>query len=884
MVQYGGPEVLFVIDNVHAAEAFTGSLFDEWRSRADGSTLLLSGRHVSPDPWRGVGDELHDLGEGVIRLRVNPNDVFGTYRRLASRIVAEPPSPTRFLSQRWSELFRGDLVAFGAALSARQSVEQLFPDLSSADAVDGVRARYVAAPGSSPAALEALNSVAALGVLELASSPAVADIGLLEPWLSGGALVRVGAAVVPIHSGLARLLLAALGRPELDVERLAASSYRDRSLPRAIARRLAEHETHKGVRAYLAAVVRAGDWVQLLPDALDDFAQIVVAVHEAAGVDWASIDEALAGAVEWAHAAESASTFALAPTIALCGRNLPRCSAELQRRLFPAERPAPWFTERLERLHGKALRDLIAVVARHHPQVALGVDPAANEQRRAERLIADIQQRGLARTTRRRAHRLLDELTEEGLDALDEGLSRLGAVRWVELIVEANASVIRTLSARLPATGRVIGSALDGPEVPSAWIAVAARKAPVEFVAALAALRDGLPALHRRVSAELAEHGDAGRWAYRALVRSESLLGTNKQVGRAFGTCLRLSDAVHPAGRAFVARADAELAAARRLPLLRHALEVQSTSALTQALPRLEDWPQLHARLHQLAGDEAFVTVLAREVGNASLAEFRGLLRSDDPLAIAVIRALRSEYWESGRAVLELSDGYGEFSAVVDRLERLDRADLAEPLAVGLAQAIVDGRVAPDRLDLAHASHLLRLLPLAQHTLRSELVGVFADLGWLERALFKLSGAEVAQALFSLRCHAPELTAALSRTGLEARIATELAGLGQDPNTHRSTLRLIGSVSLFRPGRVQTPEWAGLEARELIARPSWEQPYLVPGCAQVLLGLEQAGATLPAEIIAELVARCERTEPETAGQLEILTAIRAWLDGDASRA
>ena len=42
---------------------------------------------MSPDPWRGLGDELHDLREGTIRLRVHPNDVFGTYRRLASRIV-----------------------------------------------------------------------------------------------------------------------------------------------------------------------------------------------------------------------------------------------------------------------------------------------------------------------------------------------------------------------------------------------------------------------------------------------------------------------------------------------------------------------------------------------------------------------------------------------------------------------------------------------------------------------------------------------------------------------------------------------------------------------------------------------------------------------------
>ena len=297
MVMYGGPNVLFVLDNVHAAELVAGGVFDTWRQREDGSTLLLSGRHVSADPWAGVGDPLRDLRSVAIAVRATSEDVFGTYRRLAARVTSRPSPPTRYLTRRWAQLFQGDLVAFAVALSAKLNAELLFADLSPEDAVEYVRSEYLR-PYSGDDARAALTTVAALGALEISTPPGLVDASLLKPSLDTGAVLRTDGALTLAHAGLGPLLLAAQRRPTVDVETLANASHAEPALAASIARRLADRTSRRDYLAFWRAAVQTGEWTALLPDSLSDLPDVVQAVRAASGVSWADVDDGVVDSID----------------------------------------------------------------------------------------------------------------------------------------------------------------------------------------------------------------------------------------------------------------------------------------------------------------------------------------------------------------------------------------------------------------------------------------------------------------------------------------------------------------------------------------------------------------------------------------------------------
>jgi hypothetical protein len=128
LVEFGGPGVLFVLDNIHLEEMFAVSVFRSWRMLAQsrGTRLLLLGREV-----RRRGRSIDgDLNNSLI-LRAGVSEVRGVYSRLAQRdatpgqAIPEPPGETLRL---WVKTFGGetnrvdhstDLMAFSAAARNR---------------------------------------------------------------------------------------------------------------------------------------------------------------------------------------------------------------------------------------------------------------------------------------------------------------------------------------------------------------------------------------------------------------------------------------------------------------------------------------------------------------------------------------------------------------------------------------------------------------------------------------------------------------------------------------------------------------------------------------------------------------------------------------------
>jgi hypothetical protein len=870
MVTYGGPDVLFVVDNVHAAERVAGGVFDNWCQRGDGSALLLSGRHVSADPWAGVGDPLRDLRSAAIVVRATSEDLFGTYGRLAARVTSRPTPPTRYLTRRWAQLFRGDLVAFAVALSGKLDADLLFSDLSPEDAVEYVRSEYLR-PYPGDDARAALTTVAALGALEISTPPGLVDASLLEPSLATGAVLRTDGALTLAHAGLGRLLLAAQRRPTVDVETLANASHTEPALAPIVARRLAARASRRDYLAFWQAAVRIGEWTALLPDSLADLPDVVQAVRAASGVSWPEVDDAVVDAIDWVSAAPRTSPGQLPAVIGLCGARLPRSSRALGQALFPDGDVAPWLRDALASSGGATRLALRGLVAQFHPDIASAFAPLAFPEP-IDAIVEDIGELGMTADVERRLERTMAHGSSVRTD-LDARLAELGAERWAEVIATAPPRAVRRLLRALPATASTIDDALTRPRLPEAWIDGQTGQLPKR----IADLRSAMPALHHHVVAHFVQEGDAELWATRMLTRGVEHLGTNRQVAREFGIALGLAAALGPEGRPFVDRVDAELAANKHRELLVQAVRVQTTYAFGYMLGASRvGWERLDAALRELATDEILVRDLARELCNADLSDVE-LVLIEHPLADAVVSAVRPDLWRAGRGVLEVSAAQRSFPVVTAGLIAHSRADLAQAVAEHFAAAIIDGLIPADRVGMAHAASLFALLPRASHRLRTDVAVTLGTPEWATHAAPN-DRYELANRLYDLAIWAPELTARLD--GM--RFGDRLAGLG-DPSTRSGLLRLLGSASLIGPDAPQhrPPELAADDVRAILHRAAWCGPDVPNALAQALMGAKVLAATgmavgLSSERARQLMGQCDATRPRSPQHEQVLRAIRAW--------
>ncbi|HEX6688956.1 MAG TPA: hypothetical protein VF085_09870 [Solirubrobacterales bacterium] len=881
MTHYGGEDVLFIVDNVHIAELVVGELFDNWRSRQDGSRLLLSGRNTSVDPWSGTGDCLHDVRKKAVPVRAGPEDILGTYRRLVGRIGREDVEPSRFLIHRWTKLFRGDLVAFGAALVREHRVGRPFGELSAEDAVDYVSEAYLDPYAGDPQARRDLVTISALSVLEIPAPVSLVSPARLKPSLGSGAVLRSHDrhTLSAAHPGLARLLLAGAGRTEIDVETLTQCAERDGDLARLIIGRLFERREWSASLAICRSLVAQGDWAVLLHDSLEDFVGIIDGIRRTAEVSWEELDRTAARTLDWAEAIRRTSVRHLIPVLRICAARMPLCSAELQAVLFPEDRPSQWLVERLKEA-GPALNSQFrGVVGKFFESVGWDDPSAEDRERWVDSVATGIARRGL----KRRAWRDLLACIGEGpgsAAALDSRLAALDDETWIKVISLGSARRVRRLiNLGLPQVEARVGGILSDRRLAEEWVRSASEGGPATLTLRMTQAYEALPDLHRAVSEELGRAGDAEVWADRTLrpriAPGGKAVGRRGGIGRAVALSLVCPEDALP----FVERADCALGSAERRPALRAAMKTQTAESLGQAVreaPRR--WPRFDARLVEFACDREVTAALALELSSAPLSELR-LMLVDHPLAHAVIAEVVPATWELGRPVLEAGKSYSHFPAVAAGLARFGREELARPPALQLAGAIVRKEVPLRRLRLTHASHLFRLLPSTENRLREELASRLSEGDWLSSMPSMLSVNETAQALYSLWCYGPELMRFVTPDGFKHRLVTELDG---GPRT--AALRLWGAVSLICDEPLPQPGWlSSAFASELLDYPRWQIEYLRPGAVQTLLGLRAASASgaelcLPESQIVAALARLSATDAKNARQAELGESLAAWLE------
>jgi hypothetical protein len=875
MTTYGDQGVLFVVDNIHLAEATVGALFDNWRSREDGSSLLLSGRETSGNPWSGTGDKLHDIRRQAVRVRPGTGDVYGTYRRLVARRFPGAKPPPRFLTRRWAALFRGDLVAFAVALVREHAKGRPFGELSAEDAVDYVRDTYLASYASDDSGIEALLAAAALSVLEIPAPVSLVPPDQVRPSLRSGVLLRTGETISAAHPGLARLLLAAADREEIDVELLLGCAAGERSMALPIAMRLFRlHEIQAG-EAICRLMVDRGEWSALLPVSLDDFTRIA---HVISGVmPWEKLDQLVVEETNWAEVTPKTSLSHLVAAMELCGGRMPRCSAALGEICFPDGRPADWLLERLLAAGPTAGARFAKATHKFHSSVTWQSEDQEAHLRWVDDFAVKIAAHGLDRSTWKE---LRAECESPEVAALvDRRLAKLGIEAWMGVLSRMPAQRIRQLlKLELPEVSAIVADALEDKRLARAWIGNALEVGGVDdLTRRMFRAREALPDFHREVGMELAHSGDAEAWVAQLLGDSVDIRSRN--ASRALGSAISISLASAEAAP-FVARADEALVRPEAAVSLRRAIQVQGAESLGRAVRVAPNsWPLLNARLVELAADNEVASSLARELCNSPLSELR-LMLVDHPLAVAVLANVAPEMWALGRPVLESGSSYVHFPAVASGMSRLEHVELARPLANSLGEAILRGDVPRDRLYLPHVSHLLRLIPVDAWQLRQGLESLFLANGWPAEALLRVDAFAVTQALYSLWCYAPEFAKAIPPTALGDKLAKEM-----NNGMPRAAICLLGSISLIYEQAIdELPDWLDSAfASGLLGWDRWQSTHLLPGAAQALLGLRAAAVAgadlrLPVGQLKPMLDRCRASAYQAQRHGEIAGDLAGWLE------
>lgn len=129
--EFGGKDILFIVDNIHLAENAADQIYDEWKHTFthEGTLLLLLGRETKN--LRGYAFESDDLNPMILTAR--SKEVRGVFRRLALKHIESEndlPNPPENEVSKWVKTFGGppenpettvDLIAFSAAVTRRMN-------------------------------------------------------------------------------------------------------------------------------------------------------------------------------------------------------------------------------------------------------------------------------------------------------------------------------------------------------------------------------------------------------------------------------------------------------------------------------------------------------------------------------------------------------------------------------------------------------------------------------------------------------------------------------------------------------------------------------------------------------------------------------------------
>jgi len=152
--EFGGKDILFIVDNIHLSENAAAQIYDEWKHTYlyEGTLLLLLGRETKN--LRGNAFESDDLNPMILTAR--SKEVRGVFRRLALKHVDNEndlPNPPENEVSKWVKTFGGppespettvDLIAFSAAVTQRMKylLESNW-NLEEKDATDEIYDQYI---------------------------------------------------------------------------------------------------------------------------------------------------------------------------------------------------------------------------------------------------------------------------------------------------------------------------------------------------------------------------------------------------------------------------------------------------------------------------------------------------------------------------------------------------------------------------------------------------------------------------------------------------------------------------------------------------------------------------------------------------------------------
>jgi len=153
LLNFGHPQVLFILDNIHLDERLAKRLALVWEE-LDVSLrprLLFVGRELHS----GRGSSIKDLNIPVVALKAQQSDVLGVFQRLALRKTGDAtvPQPPPEILDRWVKMFGDDptspdtttdLIAFSAAVLKRMPhlLNQKWT-LTEDDAIEEIRETYL---------------------------------------------------------------------------------------------------------------------------------------------------------------------------------------------------------------------------------------------------------------------------------------------------------------------------------------------------------------------------------------------------------------------------------------------------------------------------------------------------------------------------------------------------------------------------------------------------------------------------------------------------------------------------------------------------------------------------------------------------------------------
>lgn len=149
MIEFGGRNVTFVVDNIHLEHETALRIYEHWRHnvRPGKSNIVLLGREIKS----AKGTSFADLQPSI--LRAQGDALLGISRRLLVRAGFGSVAPPTSVLRSWISTFGGDpddlnvsvdLIAFGAACERRLAdIANGKFQLDASDATEAVRNRYI---------------------------------------------------------------------------------------------------------------------------------------------------------------------------------------------------------------------------------------------------------------------------------------------------------------------------------------------------------------------------------------------------------------------------------------------------------------------------------------------------------------------------------------------------------------------------------------------------------------------------------------------------------------------------------------------------------------------------------------------------------------------